>query len=150
MDTQTRRCILEEAQSWLGTPFHHKGRVKGVGCDCGGFIYEVFGKFVPSIKPFPKSYAEDWSVHQGQELYLNFVQKYFTRTNKPQIGDIAVFKFGRCFSHGAIHTGDGRYIHAWGRTEHGCVQISSREFFNIRYRGIRPCLDFTLEDEWLH
>jgi hypothetical protein len=31
----------------------------------------------------------------------------------PQRGDVAVFKFGRCFAHGAIVVAWPRLIHAW-------------------------------------
>ena len=30
--------IVTEARTWLGTPFHHQGRVKGVGVDCAGLV----------------------------------------------------------------------------------------------------------------
>ncbi len=33
--------IITEARSWLETPFHHQGRVRGVGVDCIGLIVEV-------------------------------------------------------------------------------------------------------------
>jgi len=35
-------CIIAEARTWLGTPWHHQGRVRGAGVDCGGFVLEVF------------------------------------------------------------------------------------------------------------
>lgn len=31
-----REDIVAEARTWIGTPFHHQGRLKGVGADCGG------------------------------------------------------------------------------------------------------------------
>ena len=37
----TREQVVAEARSWLGTPFHHQGRLKGVGVDCAGLIYCV-------------------------------------------------------------------------------------------------------------
>lgn len=37
----TRAQILDEARAWLGTPFHHQGRVKGVGVDCVGLLAGV-------------------------------------------------------------------------------------------------------------
>lgn len=37
----TREAIVAQARTWLGTPFHHQGRVKGVGCDCLGLIVGV-------------------------------------------------------------------------------------------------------------
>lgn len=36
-----REQIIRAARCWLGTPFHHQGRLKGVGVDCAGVIVEV-------------------------------------------------------------------------------------------------------------
>ncbi len=35
---------VQEALTWLGTPYHHQGRIKGVGVDCGTLICEVYEK----------------------------------------------------------------------------------------------------------
>lgn len=32
----TREQIVAEARTWLDTPFHHQGRLKGIGVDCAG------------------------------------------------------------------------------------------------------------------
>lgn len=32
----TRVQVVEHARTWIGTPFHHAARVKGVGVDCAG------------------------------------------------------------------------------------------------------------------
>lgn len=32
----TRQAIVDEARTWLGTPYQHQARLKGVGCDCAG------------------------------------------------------------------------------------------------------------------
>jgi cell wall-associated NlpC family hydrolase len=37
----SRDQIVVAARGWLGTPFHHQGRVKGAGVDCAGVIVEV-------------------------------------------------------------------------------------------------------------
>ena len=34
----TRADVVAEARRWLGTPFHHQARLRGVGCDCGGLV----------------------------------------------------------------------------------------------------------------
>ena len=36
-----REQIVEKARTYLGTPFHHQGRVKGIGIDCVGLVVEV-------------------------------------------------------------------------------------------------------------
>lgn len=37
----SRTELIEEARDWLGTPWKHQGRLKGVGVDCVGFVVEV-------------------------------------------------------------------------------------------------------------
>jgi NlpC/P60 family putative phage cell wall peptidase len=37
----TRKQIVDEARSWIGTPFRHQGRLKGVGVDCIGLGFSV-------------------------------------------------------------------------------------------------------------
>ncbi len=39
--TVSREQIVAAARGWLGTPFHHQGRVKRAGVDCAGVIVEV-------------------------------------------------------------------------------------------------------------
>lgn len=34
-------ALIEEARTWLGTPFRHQGRIRGVGCDCLGLLIGV-------------------------------------------------------------------------------------------------------------
>jgi hypothetical protein len=45
MSEETRQVraadIVEEALSWVKTPFEHQGRLKGVGVDCVNFVAEV-------------------------------------------------------------------------------------------------------------
>lgn len=41
VSTAIRGAIVAEARSWLGTRFHHQGRLKGVGVDCAGLVAQV-------------------------------------------------------------------------------------------------------------
>ena len=36
-----REDIVREARSWIGTPYAHQGRIKGVGVDCVGLVIGV-------------------------------------------------------------------------------------------------------------
>ncbi|WP_436904878.1 hypothetical protein [Acinetobacter johnsonii] len=36
------QLAVQEALTWLGTPYHHQGRVKDVGVDCGTLLCEVY------------------------------------------------------------------------------------------------------------
>jgi cell wall-associated NlpC family hydrolase len=33
--------IVTQARGWIGTPFHHQARLKGIGCDCLGLCVGV-------------------------------------------------------------------------------------------------------------
>jgi len=109
-----RLAVLEEAQLWLGTPYHHMGRVKGAGTDCLMMLAEVYeaAGIVPHIEvPF---YSPDWHLHREAERYLEGMMRYAREiAGPPQPGDVALFKFGRCFAHGAIVIEWPRLIHAW-------------------------------------
>ena len=37
----TRADVVAEARTWIGTPWHHAARLKGVGVDCVGLLIGV-------------------------------------------------------------------------------------------------------------
>lgn len=119
---EMRASVLEEARGWLRTPYHHMGRVKGGGTDCLMLLAEVYeraGVVAHIGVPF---YPPDWNLHRSIERYLNGLTQ-FAREVQPieapgsspgtEAGNIAVFRFGRCFAHGAIVVSWPRLIHAW-------------------------------------
>ena len=121
----TREAVLAEARTWLRTPYHHRGRVKGAGVDCATLLLEVYAR-VGLIPPTDVGhYPPDWHFHRDKERYLGWIQKFARRTENPRPGDIAMFKFGRCVSHGAIVTGWPDLIHAYFRL--GCVMASATD-----------------------
>lgn len=109
-----RLTVIEEARQWLRTPYHHMGRVKGGGTDCLMLLVEVYraAGVIPQIDvPF---YPPDWNLHRDAERYLNGVTRYAREIRgQPAAADVALFKFGRCFAHGAIVVSWPYLIHAW-------------------------------------
>jgi cell wall-associated NlpC family hydrolase len=112
-----RLAVIEEARGWLRTPYHHMGRVRGAGTDCLMLLAEVYERagVIPHIDvPF---YPPDWNLHRNAERYLLGVARHAREiAAPPQPGDIAIFKFGRCFAHGSIVLAWPRLIHAWHTT----------------------------------
>jgi len=140
-----RDQVVSEAMTWVGTKYHHKGRIKGVGVDCGGLIYEVYKKVmgIPA-EPFPANYAEDWGLHKDDnELYLNFIMPYIVPTSELKLGDLIIFKFGRAYAHGTLYAGNNKVVHSYGRTGFGSVVVSDLGKF-----GARACKKFTLGEQW--
>jgi cell wall-associated NlpC family hydrolase len=109
-----RQRVVAEAETWLRTPYHHMGRIKGGGTDCLMLlaeVYEAAGVISHVEVPF---YPLDWNLHRDAERYLQGLMRYARETGgPPQRGDVAVFKFGRCFAHGAIVIAWPLLIHAW-------------------------------------
>lgn len=133
-----RQRIVAEAESWLGTPYHHAAMVKGAGTDCGMMLVAVYHAcgLIPAIDPRP--YPQDWHLHRDDERYLGWVRRYGRETDRPLAGDLAVFRFGRTFSHGGILTGTGEIIHAYVgrgvvRDRLDCADLAGRKvrFFSL-------------------
>lgn len=109
---ELRAAIVAEARTWLRTPYHHRARVKGAGVDCAMLLAEVYERvgLIPHVSPLP--YPMDWHLHRGEERYLKWVEQYAGSVSQPLPGDIALWRFGRCFSHGAIVVEWPMVIHA--------------------------------------
>jgi cell wall-associated NlpC family hydrolase len=115
---EQRARVVAEAKSWLRTPYHHRGRIKGAGVDCGMLLIEVFAA-AGVIEDFdPGYYPHDWHLHRSEERYLGWVERHAHRVDVPLPGDVLLFKFGRCISHGAIVVEWPTVIHAYLRQ--GC------------------------------
>lgn len=120
-----RSRIVAEARKWLGTPYHHRGRVLGHGCDCAQLVAASYASagIIPYIEP--QVYPKDWHLHRGEERYITEVEKYLVRVDddersiddRPRSllcepGDVLMFRMGRTFSHSAIVTDWPYIIHA--------------------------------------
>lgn len=96
--------VLREARSWASppTPYHHAADIKGVGVDCAMLLVRVFvdAGLVPAFDPRP--YPPDWHLHRSAERFLDWIDRFAEQSAAPALGDVALFKFGRCVSHGGI------------------------------------------------
>ena len=112
-EMKERAAVVQEALSWAGTPYHHRARVKGAGVDCGQLLAAVYENagVVPPIHP--GAYPPDWHLHRSEERYLAHVQEHAHQVEAPGPGDIVLFRFGRCISHGAVVVAWPRIVHAY-------------------------------------
>jgi hypothetical protein len=49
--------VVAAARGWLGTPWHHQGRLRGVGVDCGGLIVCVAQGLGLPVQDHPPGYS---------------------------------------------------------------------------------------------
>lgn len=113
-EQEERARVVEIARSYIGTKYHHCAKVKGHGIDCLTLLIATFEEagLIP-VAPVPK-YSPQWHLHHSEELYLEGLLKYTHEIEtEPKPGDIVLWKFGRCFSHGAIVVEWPTIIHAY-------------------------------------
>lgn len=110
-----RQMVVAEALAWLGTPYHHRARVKGQGVDCAQLlaaVYESTG--VATIGDLPE-YSPDWYLHRSDELLTGVLERYAVQLRNGehhQPGDIVTFTFGRQVSHAGIVIAGEQMVHA--------------------------------------
>lgn len=95
--------IVDQALAWRGTPYHHHGRVRGVGVDCAMLLAEVYQacELVPHVDA--GHYPTDWHLHRSEEVFVAWLLRLGAReVAAPGLGDVGLWQFGRTFSHGGI------------------------------------------------
>ncbi len=101
---RTRADVVAEARTWLGTPYHLAADVKHHGVDCAMLLLRIYAD-LGMIEPFdPRPYSSDWMLHRSEEVYLRLVTKRARAItiDEADAGDVVLFRYGRCFSHGGI------------------------------------------------
>lgn len=124
LEHDQRARAIEVAKTWIGTPYHNHGRVKGAGVDCAMLVAEVYHEagIVPRVDP--AHYPPDWHLHRSGERYMAEVLKHakpLPEGELPLPGDLLLVRFGRAFSHGAIVVAWPLCIHAMMRMRVGYV-----------------------------
>jgi cell wall-associated NlpC family hydrolase len=76
LERAQRARVIEEAISWLRTPYHHAQRLKGVGVDCAMLPAEIYHRagVLPPIEM--GYYPRDWHHNMAAERYLGIVLEH--------------------------------------------------------------------------
>lgn len=111
--SQTQKDIVEEAITWMGTPYSYAGSEKGKGTDCSGMVMRIYEDVTGSKLP------------RNSAKQAEFCKKLKKRDVKA--GDLVFFATGKdekTVSHVGIMLDDVNFIHASSK---GGVVISSIE-----------------------
>lgn len=108
-----RKLFVQCALSYVGTPYHHAARIKGVGIDCATMLV-MAGHEAGLVENIDlPEYSPQWMLHRDEEKYLEILSRYCHEVEPPaRPGDIAIWKIGRTFSHAAIVIEWPQIIHA--------------------------------------
>jgi len=120
--------IVRSALSWVGTPYHHQQRLKGVGVDCAHLIagIAIECNLISADSILPMDYSPEWNMHNREELLLGYLAD-FGCTEKTSLdpGDIICFTIGQAVGHIGIYVGDMKYVHAQNMTMPRQVTINT-------------------------
>lgn len=122
----SKPLIVQEARSWIGTPYMHQASVKGAGCDCLGLLRGCW-RAVNGEEPITAPrYTPDWSEPQGEEVLWKAAARYLRACDdRPRrAGDILLFRMrdGAVAKHLGIlaQLAPDSFVHAYNG--HGVVE----------------------------
>lgn len=152
-EARLRSDVVQEAHSWIRTPFRLGAMVKGHGVDCGCLLvasYGIIGVTVGEIGRF----TIDWAQHTNEERYLSIVEKFADQVDVPLPGDIVLVRIfrSRPFCHAAIvtqwpyaiHALDGRSVEISDATK-SPLKRGEQRFYSYFARERRLNGSFTAE-----
>jgi len=112
---KTDQQIIDVLNSWKGTKWIHGQSLKGVGTDCIQFVISAAKEleWLPSDYQSIK-YNRDWALHNERSILLEEINKVCDEIslNEIQIGDLLIFKFGKCAGHSGFYIGNNKIIHS--------------------------------------
>lgn len=112
-----RFAVVLEARTWIGTPWKHQGRLKGVAVDCIGLVGGV-------AIALGLSGAAEWAANPNfhnygrqpdPELLCKGCELLLDPIDVAEPGDVLVMRFVREPQHFALMSGYAHVIHAYAQ-----------------------------------
>ena len=74
-EDQFRSAIAAEAKTWVNTPYHANGALKGVGVNCAQFLFCVAKNagVLPAAAPQPRWYTPQLATNSKEERLVAYV-----------------------------------------------------------------------------
>ena len=85
----TGAYVVKAARGWLGTPYLHQGRLKGIGVDCAGLIIAV----ARELGLLPPEFDVTGYSRQPDGQLLSHCDRHMRRVDEPQPGDVLITRF---------------------------------------------------------
>lgn len=103
--------FIEEVRSWIGTPFMHAGRVKGVGADCVGILIES-ARALGLLGDYQNvNYSTTVDTAYLLAEMCKFCRLVPPRERKP--GDILLFSVKGNAQHTGVLVSENTFVHAY-------------------------------------
>jgi NlpC/P60 family putative phage cell wall peptidase len=129
--------IVQEARTWLGTPYHHQGRVRSAGVDCIGVVIGVAHAL--GLSEFD---TRDYGRIPNGNMMRAMLMQHLDSVPlwEHQAGDIGLFTFVKEPQHVGIFTENG-ILHAYADAkqcvEHGFIKPWPQRLVAVfRFKGV--------------
>jgi len=118
--TISRQAVIDEAISWVGTPYQHQCSTKNVGCDCLGLVRGIWRKLYGAEPVKLPPYTPDWAETGGHETLRDASNHYLDLIQMQAVmpGDVLLFRMQANVpaKHMAVLVEPDLIVHAyWGR-----------------------------------
>ncbi len=125
--------VIEEARSWIDTPFVHQGRAKGRGADCVGLIIGVAHRLGISSFDYRAYGRQPQPEQMGKLLEDNLI-----KVNDPKELKSGYIFWLRIFRprHLAIYTEKNTIIHIYDRVG------------SSHHKPVGRCIEHILNEAW--
>ena len=103
----TGQEIVNKALEYVGTPWHHTGRVKHIGIDCAGLIVCTLRELGAVIEDETRYTMDDEFAILNSKMH-----EYCDEATTAHQGDILIFRGRLMYNHCGFYN-NGRLIHAY-------------------------------------
>ena len=130
MNDPTRVAVIAEARRWIGTPYHHRASLRGVGTDCLGLIRGIWrALYGDELEPLP-DYTQDWAEATGAETLLSASTRHLVPVDAVAPGDVILFRMRR--------SGPARHVGIMGGTRHAPTLIHALSPYHVTESAYAP------------
>lgn len=139
-EARGRVRFIEEAMTWIGTPFRDCEAIKGVAVDCVMMMARASIDSGLRDEFDPRPYSPRHMLHSEEELFIKYLTEKLgcVEVAEPTLGDLIAWRYGKPYAHGGIWINSEQVLHAHGKA--GMVLISDftdpiLAVVNIRVNG---------------
>lgn len=136
----TRKQIVQEVMTYVGTPFRHQGRLKGRGVDCVGLIIGVAHAL--QLSAFD---AKGYGRSPISEMMMSVLMKELEMVDRPpKPGDVLYMAVPDIPQHLVMVVDNGYVVHStslMGKVVHHALPEDWRSKIHgvFQFRGLEDC-----------
>jgi hypothetical protein len=143
----SRIAVVEKAREYIGTPFAHRGRIKGTALDCVGLLLcvaEDLGLRDKLGRRIRRTDFLNYPEKPGAKIIREQCAGYLTEKSFAdiQLADIVVFRLGDNPSHFGIISAvasELAFVHAFPGSSRGCIEQVLSLNWRSRIVGVYGC-----------